>query len=263
MRSQQLKNAFILGAIAFAASTWANAQQSPAPAPQAAAQTVSGAECLRAHLARRCHSPGASAQSRVASLALDHSAESLRGNHRQSSSESHPRLDAQFFPLFKPNQFNADYIEQSAQFDVGIGYLFERGKKRQHRLQAAKDQTAVTRSQVDDSERQLIFNVGQQFVAFCSRNPPSIWRSKTWRAFSKPWTSATALSSGDMSEGDLLKIKLQLLQFQSDVSAGQTSRKVQASAALRQLLGFESVPDEFDVEGDSDYQPVHADLHVI
>ena len=47
----------------------------------------------------------------------------------------------------------------------GIGYLFERGKKRQHRLQAAKDQTAVTRSQVDDSQRQLIFNTSQQFIA--------------------------------------------------------------------------------------------------
>src|SRR5579863_10521682 len=49
--------------------------------------------------------------------------------------------DSQFFPLFNPSQFTADYIENQAQFDVGIGYLFERGKKRQHRLQAARDQT--------------------------------------------------------------------------------------------------------------------------
>jgi len=62
--------------------------------------------------------------------------------------------DSQFFPLFNPGQFSADYLENQAQFDVGIGYTFERGKKRQHRLQAAKDQTAVTRSQVNDSERQ-------------------------------------------------------------------------------------------------------------
>jgi len=73
--------------------------------------------------------------------------------------------DSQFFPLFHPDQFNSDYLANQAQFDLGIGYLFERGKKRQHRLQAARDQTAVVRSQSSDSERQLIFNVSQQFIA--------------------------------------------------------------------------------------------------
>ena len=56
--------------------------------------------------------------------------------------------DSQFFPLFNPGQFSTDYLANQAQFDFGVGYLFERGKKRQHRLQAARDQTAVTRSQV-------------------------------------------------------------------------------------------------------------------
>jgi hypothetical protein len=46
------------------------------------------------------------------------------------------------------SQFSSDYIDNTAQFDLGVSYLFERGKKRQHRLQAAKDTTAVTRSQV-------------------------------------------------------------------------------------------------------------------
>ena len=47
--------------------------------------------------------------------------------------------DSQFFPLFNPGQFSASYLENQAQFDFGIGYLFERGKKRQHRLEAAKN----------------------------------------------------------------------------------------------------------------------------
>ena len=65
-----------------------------------------------------------------------------------------------------------------------------------------------------------------------------------------------------MSEGDLLKIKLQLLQFQTDLSTANLA-KVQALAALRQFVGFESVPDEFDVDGDLDYQPVHADIEAL
>jgi cobalt-zinc-cadmium efflux system outer membrane protein len=60
--------------------------------------------------------------------------------------------DAQFLPIFQPSLFSADYIDNIAQFDVGVSYLFERGRKRQHRLQAARDQTAVTRSQVADNE---------------------------------------------------------------------------------------------------------------
>src|SRR5207344_1477544 len=44
--------------------------------------------------------------------------------------------DAQFLPIFQPSQFSADYIANQAQFDLGIGSTFERGKKRQHRLQA-------------------------------------------------------------------------------------------------------------------------------
>src|SRR5437016_7207005 len=72
--------------------------------------------------------------------------------------------DAQFLPLFNPNNFNSDYFANNAQFDIGLSYLFERGKKRQHRLLAAQDATAVVRSQVSDSERQFAFNVAQQFI---------------------------------------------------------------------------------------------------
>ena len=42
--------------------------------------------------------------------------------------------DAQFVPLFEPHLFSSDYMDNVAQFDVGIGYLFERGQKRQNRL---------------------------------------------------------------------------------------------------------------------------------
>src|SRR5256885_5413850 len=41
---------------------------------------------------------------------------------------------------------------------------FERGHKRQRRITAARDQTAVTQSQVVDAERAISFNVSQQFA---------------------------------------------------------------------------------------------------
>jgi cobalt-zinc-cadmium efflux system outer membrane protein len=168
--------------------------------------------------------------------------------------------DSQFFPLFNPSQFSADYIENQAQFDVGIGYLFERGKKRQHRLQAARDQTAVTRSTVDDNQRQLIFNTGQQFIAALLAQSTLDLAQQDVDGFQQTVDISNArYKAGDMSESDLLKIKLQLLQFQSDLSAARLA-KIQALAGLRQFLGFESVPDDYDVQGELDYQPVHAGL---
>jgi outer membrane protein, heavy metal efflux system len=169
-------------------------------------------------------------------------------------------LDAQFLPIFQPNQFSSEYMDQQAQFDAGLGYLFERGKKRQHRLKAAQDQTTVVRSQVTDTERQLIFNVGQQFIDVLLAESTLDFAQQDLASFQKTVDiSNERLRAGDMSEGDYLKIKLQLLQFQSDVSAAKLA-KLQSLAALRQFLGFESVPDDYDVQGSLDYQPVHADL---
>jgi cobalt-zinc-cadmium efflux system outer membrane protein len=168
--------------------------------------------------------------------------------------------DTQFLPLFQPSNFTADYFENQAQFDLGLGYLFERGKKRQHRLQVAKDQTAVTRAQVTDNERQLTFNVSQQFVSVLLAQSTRDLAQQNYDSFKKTVEiSESRFKAGDMSEGDLLKIKLQLLQFQSDVLNAALS-KVQALSALRQAVGFESVPDNFDVEGDLDYQRVDAGL---
>jgi outer membrane protein, heavy metal efflux system len=67
--------------------------------------------------------------------------------------------------------------------------------------------------------------------------------------------SEARFQAGSMSEGDLIKIKLQLLQFQMDVSAARLAR-VQALASLRQLLGYESVPENYEVAGDLEYKPV-------
>lgn len=168
--------------------------------------------------------------------------------------------DAQFLPIFQPDQFSADYLDNNAQFDAGVSYLFERGKKRQHRLQAARDATAVVRSQVSDSERQLVFNVAQQFINVLLAESTLSFAEQDLDSFQKTVDiSETRFHAGDMSEGDLLKIKLQLLQFQSDVSAAKLAR-VQALAGLRQFLGFASVAEDYDVSGDLDYQPLRSTL---
>ncbi|MGH9597573.1 MAG: TolC family protein [Edaphobacter sp.] len=168
--------------------------------------------------------------------------------------------DSQFLPIFQPSQFSLDYLDSTAQFDLGLSYLFERGKKRQHRLQAAKDLTAVTRSQVADNERSLTFNVAAQFINVELAESALALATEDLKSFQNSVDIGEArYNAGDIGENDLLKIKLQLLQFQTDVSAAELAR-VQGLSDLRQLLGYESVPQDYDVAGNFNYQPVKGNV---
>jgi cobalt-zinc-cadmium efflux system outer membrane protein len=168
--------------------------------------------------------------------------------------------DTQFLPIFQPSEFTADYIDDTAQFDLGVSYLFERGKKRQHRLQAAKDVTALTRSQVADNERSLTFSVASQFINVELAESTLALATQDLQTFQNTVDITKArYKAGDISEDDLLKIKLQMLQFQTDVSAAKLAR-VQGLSDLRQLLGYESIAADYDVAGAFDYQPVKGNL---
>jgi cobalt-zinc-cadmium efflux system outer membrane protein len=259
MRLQRLYFPIVLVA-AFSAGA-AGAQSPPAQSP-----SLPGAQTL-------AQKPGA------VTISLDDAIQmALRHNHnllaarttiQQSEAEEttanlrpNPVIlgDAQFLPIFSPSQFTADYIDNTAQFDLGISYLFERGKKRQHRLQAAKDQTAVTRSQVDDNERSLTFSVASQFINVELAESTLELATQDLKSFQNTVDIGEArYNAGDIGEGDLLKIKLQMLQFQTDVSSARLAQ-VQGLSDLRQLLGYESITSDYDVAAAFDYQPVKGNL---
>lgn len=168
--------------------------------------------------------------------------------------------DSQFLPIFQPSQFSADYLDNTAQFDLGISYLFERGKKRQHRLQAAKGQTAVSRSQVADNERNLTFLVASQFTNVELAESTLELANANLKSFQNTVDITEArYKAGDIGENDLLKMKLQMLQFQTDLSAAQLAR-VQGLSDLRQLLGYESIAADYDIAGSFEYQSVKGNL---
>jgi cobalt-zinc-cadmium efflux system outer membrane protein len=202
-------------------------------------------------------------------LAHNHSLKASRNQILQSQDleitanlRPNPTLgaDTQFVPFFSPQDFSGENLNNVQQFDVGLSYLFERGKKRQHRLQAARDQTAVTRAQVADAERTLAFNVGQQFVSVLLAESTLQFAMQDLKGFQQTVDISEAqFKAGFIGEGDYLKIKLQLLQFQTDASSARLA-KVQALVALRQFLGYDAVPADYDVIGDLAYQPLKAHM---
>ncbi len=190
-------------------------------------------------------------------LILQNQAQEITANLRPN-----PTLgaDTQFIPFFSPQDFSGDNLDTVQQFDIGISYLFERGRKRQHRLQAARDQTAVTRAQITDAERTLAFSVGQQFVSVLLAESTLQFALEDLKDFQQTVDiSQMQFKAGYIGEGDYLKIKLQLLQFQTDVSSARLA-KVQALVGLRQFLGYDAVPADFDVIGDLAYQELQVKL---
>ena len=188
---------------------------------------------------------------------LQNQAQEITANLRPNPSLG---ADTQFVPFFSPQDFSGDNLNNTQQFDIGISYLFERGHKRQHRLQAARDATAVTKAQVTDAERTLMLNVGQQFVSVLLAESTLQFALEDLKGFQQTVDiSETQFKAGYIGEGDYLKIKLQLLQFQTDVSSARLA-KSQALVGLRQYLGYDSVPAGFDVIGDLSYEPLKGVL---
>ncbi len=152
------------------------AARSPANAPGDCTHAGTGED----H-ARRRDSDGAGAQPHAAGRAHHDPAERGAGNHGEPAPESRAAGRRAVSAALSTGPVRARTTSNNAaQFDLGVSYLFERGKKRQHRLAAAKDQTAVTRSTVADNERTPDVPGGARCSPTCSSpNRRSIWRSRT------------------------------------------------------------------------------------
>jgi cobalt-zinc-cadmium efflux system outer membrane protein len=258
MRFERSLLLFCTVTVAVSWATWAQspAPQAPSPPAQALAQnpasvTVSLDDAIQ--MALRHNHNLLAARTTIQQSEAEEITANLRPNPVLLS-------DWQFLPIFQPSQFSADYLDNTAQFDLGVSYLFERGKKRQHRLRAAKDVTAQTRSLVADSERGLAFSVASGFINVELAESTLALAQQDLQGFQNTVDISQArYNAGDIGEGDLLKIKLQMLQFQTDVSQAKLAR-VEGLSDLRQLLGYESIAADYDVAGSFEYQPVKGNV---
>jgi cobalt-zinc-cadmium efflux system outer membrane protein len=148
-------------------------------------------------------------------------------------------------PIFSPNiiRFNTQIYAES------LSYTVERGGKREKRGVVAKDNTESAAQTVADNERTLRFQVGQAYINLVLAKSVLQFAKDDLANFSQEVELNHArLVAGDLAEGDYLKLSLQKLQFEQDVSAAQLGL-IQARVTLRQQLGYQSVPDDFDVTG--------------
>lgn len=157
---------------------------------------------------------------------------------------------AEGFPLFSPDQITPSFLGNEISYSAGLGYTFERGGKRGKRITVAQDTTEATRRTVADQERQLRFQAEQAFIAALLAKSSLDLAKENLASFSKiVEVNRQRVQAGDLANADFYKISLQKLQFEQDVSAAEVAL-VQAKATLRQLMGYESLPDDFELVGD-------------
>ena len=118
----------------------------------------------------------------------------------------------------------------------------------------------MTEAQVSDAQRTVLASTAQLFIAALLAKSNLEFAENLFDSYKKTVDiSEERHKAGAMSRNDLLKIQLQSLQFESDVSNAQLAR-AQALASLRQFLGFDSVPADYEVVGSLAYESVTARL---
>ena len=148
-------------------------------------------------------------------------------------------------PVFSPNtiRFNTQVYSE------GLSYTVERGGKRVKRGDVAKDNTLSAAQTVNDNERTLRFQVVQSFInVLLAKSVLELAKEDLANFSQEVDLNHARLVAGDLAEGDYLKLSLQKLQFEQDVSSSELAL-VQARVTLRQQLGYQSVADDFDVTG--------------
>jgi outer membrane protein, heavy metal efflux system len=158
-------------------------------------------------------------------------------------------FDVDSLTLFSPRKLNGDFWHNGAAYTAGLDYTFERGGKRRKRIRVAEDATDVTAKGVLDAERQARFQTEQAFIAVLLAKSALELAQQNLKSFSDIVdVNRQRVQAGDLAEAEFYRISLQKLQFEQDVSAAEVGL-VQARAALRQLMGYDNVADDFDVDG--------------
>ena len=159
------------------------------------------------------------------------------------------------FPIFAPSDlFSRDNFANNLNFVESVTYLFERGGKRSGRIQVARDTTSIAAQTAVDAERQLAFQTEQAFINVLLANSTLELAQENLKNFQNVLdVNRERMRAGDLAESEFYKISLQKLQFEQDLSSAGIA-VIQARAALRQNVGYESLADDFVVAGDLLYR---------
>ena len=134
-----------------------------------------------------------------------------------------------------------------------VDYLHEREHKRELRLASAQKATAISISAQSDLERTLMFNLRDAFVRVMQAKAVRGVAQENLDYYDKEIAiSRDRFKAGDISQVDFQRVKLQRVQFASDLETSEVNLRT-AKIDLLTLLR-DSVPvDQFDISEPFDF----------
>jgi outer membrane protein, heavy metal efflux system len=155
------------------------------------------------------------------------------------------QLDPFTFHPFRPF-YNA---LPSGTFD----YLHERQHKRELRLESAQKATAVTISNEADLERNLLFELRNQFVQTLQAKAVLALAQENLAYYDHVLTiSRDRLEAGDIARVDMGRLELQRIQYESDVAMAKVNLRT-SKIQLLMFLNDRTPVEQFDVNGPFDF----------
>jgi cobalt-zinc-cadmium efflux system outer membrane protein len=142
-------------------------------------------------------------------------------------------------------------------FQSSLSYLHERDRKRELRLQSARQGTQITASEHADLERNLLFNLRALYIATLQAKEVVRLSKEDLDYYDHIiQISRDRFKAGDLAQIDLDRIELLRVQYEAEMQqaiVGLRTAKIQ----LMQLLNDRTPVEQFDVTGAFDFS---ADL---
>jgi cobalt-zinc-cadmium efflux system outer membrane protein len=139
------------------------------------------------------------------------------------------------------------------QYQPNFSYLHERERKRELRLESAKEGTQITASQHEDLERNLLFSLRSMFVQTLEAKAVLDLAKADLDYYDKIIEISRArYNIGAIAQIDLDRIELLRVQYEAEIETATVNLRT-AKFQLMQLLNERTPVDKFDVIGTFDW----------
>ena len=179
-------------------------------------------------------------------LAADSNLRAVRAQEKQAGVRTNP-----YFTFYGTNvTLPAEGASNPYSYSAQVSRLFERGNKREHRLEFARATTGQTEAQLQDTVRQTVLTLKQAFTKMLVAKVALDLSNASLQDYRHEVEIANnRYKAGDLGKLDFERLDLQLSSFESD-AANNEINLLQASDQLQTFIGFENPTDQFDVTGD-------------
>jgi cobalt-zinc-cadmium efflux system outer membrane protein len=139
------------------------------------------------------------------------------------------------------------------QYQGNFSYLHERDRKRELRLESAKEGTQISASQHEDLQRTLLFSLRSAFIQTLQAKAVLDLAKADLDYYDHIiQISRDRFRAGDIAQIDLDRIELQRVQYEADLQSAIVNLRT-AKIQLLQLLDDRTPVEQFDVTGPFDF----------